>query len=357
MDTPSESIESGPRGEAAADAVRPSVPLGEADAESCPGYSIAAVSKLTGISCHTLRVWERRYGFPVPERTASGHRRYSSEQVRTLNQLARVRRATDQSVGRVIAGWNLDHHDGGLPAAAPGVVEGAGGAADGLVDLLVGGDIEGAEREFERLCEGLEPVDVVDQVIEPGLVEAGEGWFRRAYPVYKERLITVFLRRKLHGLIEATRRDDPRSQGCLVIGTVQGDRHEGGVLLLNLVMQLRGWRVLNLGTDLPVREYREAVRELGPSALALSFTLSRNIKKRFQELKVITEVPVFVGGRSIVNYQSLARGYGLIPLPGPIRDAAPALEAQWRRWMSSRAGGDAAPRAESEPQAKGSRAE
>ena len=31
-----------------------------------PRYSIAAVSKLTGISCHTLRVWERRYGFPVP---------------------------------------------------------------------------------------------------------------------------------------------------------------------------------------------------------------------------------------------------------------------------------------------------
>src|SRR3954454_12646166 len=31
-------------------------------------YSIAAVSKLTGASCHALRVWERRYGFPVPHR-------------------------------------------------------------------------------------------------------------------------------------------------------------------------------------------------------------------------------------------------------------------------------------------------
>src|SRR5271168_4724194 len=34
------------------------------------GYSIAAVSKLAGVSCHALRVWERRYGFPVPERSS-----------------------------------------------------------------------------------------------------------------------------------------------------------------------------------------------------------------------------------------------------------------------------------------------
>src|SRR5262245_673443 len=38
-----------------------------------PEYTIAAVSKLTGVSCHTLRVWERRYGFPEPHRSASGH--------------------------------------------------------------------------------------------------------------------------------------------------------------------------------------------------------------------------------------------------------------------------------------------
>jgi hypothetical protein len=34
-------------------------PPGEAE------YSIAAVSRLTGMSCHALRVWELRYGFPA----------------------------------------------------------------------------------------------------------------------------------------------------------------------------------------------------------------------------------------------------------------------------------------------------
>ena len=44
--------------------------------------------------------------------------------------------------------------------------------------------------------------------------------------------------------------------------------------------------------------------------------LSRNIQKRFLELSKIRDVPVFVGGRSILNYRGLARRYGLIPLVG-----------------------------------------
>src|SRR3984957_1785228 len=65
-------------------------------------YSIAAVSKLTGVSCHALRVWERRYGFPVPERSLSGHRRYGKDQVAVLRQLAKMARS-GQSIGELVS--------------------------------------------------------------------------------------------------------------------------------------------------------------------------------------------------------------------------------------------------------------
>ena len=88
--------------------------------------------------------------------------------------------------------------------------------------------------------------------------------------------------------------------------------------MLHLLLERAGWRVVNLGVDLPVPEYRKAVEAWHPDALGLSFVLSRNIKKRFRELAQIRGLPIFVGGRSIVNYQSLAHRHGLIPLPGPI---------------------------------------
>jgi len=42
-------------------------------ADACvPGFTIAAVERDTGLSKDTLRVWERRYLFPVPGRDAHG---------------------------------------------------------------------------------------------------------------------------------------------------------------------------------------------------------------------------------------------------------------------------------------------
>ena len=38
--------------------------------------TIAAVERDVGLSKDVLRVWERRYGFPVPERDANGERLY-----------------------------------------------------------------------------------------------------------------------------------------------------------------------------------------------------------------------------------------------------------------------------------------
>ena len=37
-------------------------------------YNIGVVSRMTGVPVATLRVWERRYGFPRSERTPGGHR-------------------------------------------------------------------------------------------------------------------------------------------------------------------------------------------------------------------------------------------------------------------------------------------
>jgi DNA-binding transcriptional MerR regulator len=50
-------------------------------------YAIGAVSRLTGISTHTLRIWERRYGAVIAERTDSGRRIYSRRDVEKLGLL------------------------------------------------------------------------------------------------------------------------------------------------------------------------------------------------------------------------------------------------------------------------------
>src|SRR6478735_862598 len=50
-------------------------------------YNIAAVERDTGLSKDTLRVWERRYGFPTPVRDQHDERLYSTDQLEKLRLL------------------------------------------------------------------------------------------------------------------------------------------------------------------------------------------------------------------------------------------------------------------------------
>jgi methanogenic corrinoid protein MtbC1 len=296
-------------------------------------YSIAAVSKLTGVSCHALRVWERRYGYPVPYRSPSGHRRYGVEQVHLLRRVAE-RLQAGESIGDVMAELRAGRLEVPGEEAAPPPGAAGESATSALIGRLAEGDLAGADEVYRCVAERSAPADLLDRLIEPALIEAGERWFRGDCDVFQEHGASGFLRGKLGELIDDARRTNPHPHHTALVGTVQGDRHEGGVLMLSVLLESAGWRAVPLGVDLPVREYQKAVEAWTPDALALSFVLSRNINKRFQELAKLRGVPIFVGGRSILNYQGLARRYGLIPLPGPASASVPLLLARFNQWSA-----------------------
>ena len=54
--------------------------------------AIKEVAERTGIAPGTIRMWEQRYGFPEPQRTASGYRRYTDDDVESLRRVAAYRR-------------------------------------------------------------------------------------------------------------------------------------------------------------------------------------------------------------------------------------------------------------------------
>jgi MerR family transcriptional regulator, light-induced transcriptional regulator len=57
------------------------------------GLRMRDVVERTGVGEATLRAWETRYGFPEPQRLASGHRRYAEGDVELVRQVARLRDA------------------------------------------------------------------------------------------------------------------------------------------------------------------------------------------------------------------------------------------------------------------------
>src|SRR3954447_19445821 len=50
--------------------------------------AIKDVAELTGVAAATIRIWEQRYGFPAPARTASGYRIYTEQDVLAIRRAA-----------------------------------------------------------------------------------------------------------------------------------------------------------------------------------------------------------------------------------------------------------------------------
>ncbi|MBO9534670.1 MAG: MerR family transcriptional regulator [Solirubrobacteraceae bacterium] len=53
---------------------------------------IKDVAERTGVAAATIRMWEQRYGFPAPQRTASGYRLYTDRDVEAIRTVIALRR-------------------------------------------------------------------------------------------------------------------------------------------------------------------------------------------------------------------------------------------------------------------------
>jgi DNA-binding transcriptional MerR regulator len=83
-------------------------------------YRINWVAEQTGIAESTLRAWERRYGVPEPERTPSGYRIYSTDDVK------KVQRMRELCAGGMSPSEAAHAVAAGVQAERPRVVDNAG---------------------------------------------------------------------------------------------------------------------------------------------------------------------------------------------------------------------------------------
>src|SRR5215216_4343739 len=81
-----------------------------------PAFNLKVVLKETGLNADALRAWERRYGLPVPQRTAGGHRLYSQRDIETIKWLMK-RQQEGLSISHAVDMWNERLASGADPLA------------------------------------------------------------------------------------------------------------------------------------------------------------------------------------------------------------------------------------------------
>jgi DNA-binding transcriptional MerR regulator len=272
-------------------------------------YRIKRVALLTGINPATLRAWERRYNLIAPDRTHSGYRLYSDEDVAML---ARIKQLTDEglTIGEAIVraqrGWQ-PLENGAEPAEVAEVTA-------QLREALLGYDRQAALSAWERL-EHLPPERRAEEVLLPLMREVGELWEHREAGVAQEHFASGFVREKLAGMIAAL--DTGAAPGPeAVCAGAPGEGHEFGLMACALRLAAAGWKVLYLGADVPLEETRRVVGQRRPALLCTSVVRSHETAE-FATLAASLRrlapaaTAVVMGGRGIPQNASPPQGVRL----------------------------------------------
>lgn len=298
------------------------------NAPSPAPLSIAAVERETRLSKDVLRVWEKRYGFPTPERDANGERCYPREQVERLRLMKRL---MDQGLrpGRLAQ----------LPArelaallarapAAPGL--NAGQESAPLADLLAT-----LERDPAALQDALRQHLVrqgldrfVEDIAAPLTAAVGTGWEVGRFDVADEHFYTEVMTRVLRQAIAAlpAAGDAPK----ILLTTLAGETHGLGLMMAEALLALEDASCVSLGTDTPLPSILRAAAMHGADIVALSFSAAyprRQLAASLQELRALLppQVALWAGGAGIAGLAPIA---DLVLLP--TLDSGRQALARWR---------------------------
>lgn len=259
---------------------------------------IAAVERDCGLSKDTLRAWERRYGFPRPERDAQGERAYPADQVMTLRLLRRLIDAghrPSKVVGRPDGDLMRLIAEGEAPASTDP-------DAEAVLAMLRTYE---ADRLHERLSGMLvrDGLRVFASKTAPRLIEAvGASWARGELEIHQEHLFTEAFTTALRGAVNATRGAAAGGVRPLVLlTTLPQEPHALGLLMAEAVLNLEGCRCISLGVQTPVADIAAAAGAHDADILALSFSslmTAAQAQAGLAELRRLTpkSVEIWAGG-------------------------------------------------------------
>lgn len=294
------------------------------------GIGIGAIAQEIGLTKDTLRVWERRYGFPQPMRSPGGERLYPQEQVTKLRLVKRLLDAghrPSKVLGQSIDTLQHLAESSGIGQDAPDA------ELDHLLSLLRASKYDdfrfGLLKRATR--DGLERF-VLD-VVAPLSARVGNAWAAGTLQVFHEHLfsesIQTTLRNLMRPLAEATRGRGSRPR--VLLTTLSGEGHGLGILMAEAMFVLAECECVQLGLQTPLHDIAAAVTAHDVDIVALSFTAvmpAQSVANGLSDLRKLLppQVRIWAGGSSPALRRKIHDGVQHVAGLSPIDEVV----AEWR---------------------------
>jgi len=184
-----------------------------------------------------------------------------------------------------------------------------------------------SELVKQALNENITPKEILEEGLIRGMSIIGEK-FKKNEVYVPEVLIAA---RAMHAGMDILQpkltETGVKNIGKVVMGTVQGDLHDIGKNLVEMMLEGAGFEVIDLGTDVSKEKFVEAVKEHQPNIMGMSALLTTTMVNMVEVIKALDvaglrdKVKIMVGGAPInQNYANQIGADGYSP------DAASAVD-------------------------------
>jgi methanogenic corrinoid protein MtbC1 len=248
--------------------------------------SISEVEREVGIPKETLRVWERRYAFPAPQRDQYGQRSYPPDQVARLHILKRLldqghrpgmlMRATPDELAR------LERRTAPLPPRPDALPADLAHA----LALVRTHEVAPLRHHFTQhiLDHGLR--HFLLHLAAPMAGAVGQAWASGQLAIYEEHLFAETLQGVLRSAIFGAARQAGAPAGAprVLLTTVPSERHGLGLLMAEAMLVLEGAHCVALGVQTPLRDIVAASAVHAADIIALSFSSASSVRSAAENL-------------------------------------------------------------------------
>ena len=179
-----------------------------------------------------------------------------------------------------------------------------------LADSLIEGEPDiTVELTRQALEAGLEPMEIIRSGLMPGMNAVGEKFSCGEYFLPDLIIAADGMKRAMELLEPELRRRHQTldSPGTVILGTVKGDIHEIGKSLVGTMLSANGFKVVDLGVNVPNEAFIDKIRETDANLLGLSalltttMTAQREVIQELKEAGLRHRVKVMVGGAPVTR--------------------------------------------------------
>jgi len=168
--------------------------------------------------------------------------------------------------------------------------------------VLEGDDEQALKLVRSALQQGIQPITLVNQAIMPGIQEAGILWKKNTYFQSDVIMSAEAFRMAMEVVEPLLTAGEVVSSKKIAIGTVAGDMHNLGKIIVIAMLRGAGFNVTDLGEDVPVDIFINTVKIQKPDILGLGCYMTTTMLEMKEVLKNLNDsglrgqVKVIIGG-------------------------------------------------------------